>query len=459
MTNYEIPKPPGTYEEVPQPPTYEEYATGKPVQAMPMNYVQPAGQPQYDQSAIIGQVIEGLLSQRGLRFTPNYLGNDDGGDNWDGGGTPPVVPTPPAPPVPTPPTPPAPTVPTTPTAPTTPTTPTTPATPAPVLPPPPGYAWAIDPITGKKELVDLTPLDPTKPLGGWKWITDDPNNPTAGHWVFNPTPDVLDKPFEGVPAAVIPWLKTSLDAGGDLSMVPEGPVRAWLNYLFSMATAAGAQRPDTVPFGLGLPKFNPGVTTTPAGGPTNSPVPQAPGGTTVSEQAGPTAPMQDMIPGRPDSQYSGGQETIPRPPVVQPVAPNAGAPPMPTPTPPSNVDYARQILGGLGVDPDQVDFIMSRFSEMPLTGRPSKRPQFDITTVRRVEDAVRRKFEGRPFSEQEFERLVRRTMEIMEENHSGERNKGQRGDERGNRDNDRNNRNHDSRPQAPGRGSRNQAGA
>lgn len=124
------------------------------------------------------------------------------------------------------------------------------------IPAPDGYAWAIDPVTKQTELVDLTPLDPTKPLAGWKWLVDDPNgDPSKGRWSFLATPDVLDKPFEGVPKPIIQWLQVALDHGGDLSKVPDGPARAWVNYLMTRATEAGAQRPDEVPFGLGLPNF------------------------------------------------------------------------------------------------------------------------------------------------------------------------------------------------------------
>src|SRR3989304_5535252 len=37
-------------------------------------------------------------------------------------------------------------------------------------PAPPGYAWAYNPSTEQYEIVDTTPLDPTAPLEGWKWV-------------------------------------------------------------------------------------------------------------------------------------------------------------------------------------------------------------------------------------------------------------------------------------------------
>ena len=124
------------------------------------------------------------------------------------------------------------------------------------IPAPPGFAYSINPITNKVELVDLTPLDKTKPLAGWKWIVDAGNkDPTKGHWIFVPTSDVLDKPFEGIPPAIIGWLKKSLDAGGDLNVVPEGAAREWVRFIQTQATAPG-RRPEDVPFGLGLPEFS-----------------------------------------------------------------------------------------------------------------------------------------------------------------------------------------------------------
>src|SRR3990167_9872155 len=123
------------------------------------------------------------------------------------------------------------------------------------IPAPPGFAYSINPITNKVELVDLTPLDKTKPLAGWKWIVEaGAKDPTKGHWVFVPTTDVLDKPFEGIPPAIIGWLKKSLDAGGDLNVVPEGAAREWVRFIQTQATAPG-RRPEDVPFGLGLPEF------------------------------------------------------------------------------------------------------------------------------------------------------------------------------------------------------------
>lgn len=131
-------------------------------------------------------------------------------------------------------------------------TPSTPSTGG-NIPPPPGYAYAIDPLTNATTLIDLTPLDTTQPLAGWKWVVDDPSAPDSGKWEFLPSTEVLNEPFQGVPDAVIPWLSASLDAGGDLGIVPEGPAREWVRYLINQEVA---RRPPTeVPFGLGLPNF------------------------------------------------------------------------------------------------------------------------------------------------------------------------------------------------------------
>lgn len=136
------------------------------------------------------------------------------------------------------------------------------------IPAPPGYAWSINPLTGDPEPVDLTPLDQTKPISGWKWITTDPAKPEDGHWTFVTSPDVLDKPFEGIPGPVIDWLKVALDNGGNVESVPEGPARQWVQFILTQATNPGRQ-PGSVPFGQGVPSFDRSGTNFP----TNFPAP------------------------------------------------------------------------------------------------------------------------------------------------------------------------------------------
>ena len=154
------------------------------------------------------------------------------------------------------------------------------------IPAPDGFSWAIDPLTGDPELIDLTPLDPTKPLAGWKWITADPSKPKEGHWTFVPSPDVLDKPFEGIPTPVIDWLKVALNNGGDVSQVPEGPAREWVNYLLTKATEPG-RRPEDVPFGLGLPNFPNATFPTPPG--------QEPGGAPPAALQGQLTALRTLL--------------------------------------------------------------------------------------------------------------------------------------------------------------------
>lgn len=120
-------------------------------------------------------------------------------------------------------------------------------------PSPPGFAWAFNPASGTYELVDTSPLDPSQPLEGWKWTLRDPKDPSSGEWKFFPSRDILDDPYKGVPQAVIPWLQAALEAGGDLNAVPEGPARAWVQFL--LAQAGREKQPGTVPFGLGVPNF------------------------------------------------------------------------------------------------------------------------------------------------------------------------------------------------------------
>ena len=71
-------------------------------------------------------------------------------------------------------------------------------------PAPPGYAWSEDPVTGQKQLVDTTPLDPSQPLSGWHWVLQRPQDDTSGAWQYFPDPSTLNNPFKGVPESVVP---------------------------------------------------------------------------------------------------------------------------------------------------------------------------------------------------------------------------------------------------------------
>ena len=158
-------------------------------------------------------------------------------------------------------------------------------------PAPPGYAWAYNPTTTTYELVDTTPLDPTAPLEGWKWVLGDPKDPSSGEWKFFPSKDILDNPYRGVPPAVLPWLQYALANGGNLELVPEGPARAWVQYLLSQA--GRQQQPGDIPFGLGVPGF--GTPEQPITPPSASaPQPPSPGGTPVN---GPPEPIGPAVSG------------------------------------------------------------------------------------------------------------------------------------------------------------------
>jgi hypothetical protein len=148
------------------------------------------------------------------------------------------------------------------------------------IPAPDGFAYSINPLTGDVELIDTTPLDPSMPLSGWKWLPDDVNNPKQGHWSFFPTPDILEDPFNGIPSPVRGWLQVALDAGGDVSQVPEGPAREWVNFLLTQATNP-TRRPNDVPFGTGLPNFPRADMPTPPGG---TPPGGTPGGDTLQSR-------------------------------------------------------------------------------------------------------------------------------------------------------------------------------
>src|SRR3990167_8422478 len=229
--------------------------------------------------------------------------------------------------------------------------PVTPApTPAPSpitnFPAPPGYAWSIDPLTGNKILIDLTPFDKSQPIDGWHWIVNDPAKPLEGSWAYTPDPSSLEDPFEGVPKAIIPWLVYSLNQGGALDNIP-AEAQAWVSYLQTRAGDPGRLRPGQVPFGLGLPGFQtpwsgmvpPSSSTPPTDIPIDpggivmpiSPPPITDGGGGITDSGG---GITDRGGGTTDT---GGQRTdgfpVFSPPTLVPpnVPPTAPPPPIPPP--------------------------------------------------------------------------------------------------------------------------------
>ena len=196
-------------------------------------------------------------------------------------------------------------------------------------PAPPGFAWAFDPLTGQRTLVDTSPLDPSQPLEGWKWVLDNPDDPTSGHWVFLPSRDILDDPFKGVPSSVIPWLQTALEAGGDLNTVPDGPMRAWVQFL--MAQAGREKQPGQVEFGLGIPGFG-----TPSQ-PLSTAPPQATPvqGTVPAPSQSPVIVPEVRPPLTPAPEATLPPVTAPTQPVPQPGSTPVGPAPAPTVPPPT----------------------------------------------------------------------------------------------------------------------------
>lgn len=152
-----------------------------------------------------------------------------------------------------------------------------------------GITYGVDPLTGEITLVDTKPLV-GPPIASWQFTITDPTNPSVGQWTLVADPSDVDKLYEGVPDAVRPWLQAALDAGGDTSMVPEGPTRAWVEFVLGQAQGSSARQPDEIPFGVGLPNFSP---TGLSGGTTSGEGAAAPGsptGTGVSTTRPPTFP-------------------------------------------------------------------------------------------------------------------------------------------------------------------------
>lgn len=152
-----------------------------------------------------------------------------------------------------------------------------------------GIAWGRNPITGEIELIDTKPLEGPG-LSAWEFQLIDPNDPTRGQWVMVADPSDLNNMYEGVPSSVRPWVQRALDAGGDVSVVPPGPAREWVEFALGQAAGSSRRPPSELPFGVGLPQFEggrpgasiaapggPGQVVTIGGGPVTGPLPVFPG--------------------------------------------------------------------------------------------------------------------------------------------------------------------------------------
>ena len=123
-----------------------------------------------------------------------------------------------------------------------------------------GIAWVIDPVTGQPQLIDTMPFF-GPPVSAFQFVPDDPNTPFGGGaWKLIQDPALVGKSiFEGVPKSVEPWLQAALDAGGDTSGIPEGPARAWVDFIIGQAENTSSRPPTELPFGFGLPDFGAGL--------------------------------------------------------------------------------------------------------------------------------------------------------------------------------------------------------
>jgi len=128
-------------------------------------------------------------------------------------------------------------------------------------PPPPGFAWTIEPSTGNRTLVDVNPAD-DRDLSDWHYIITNPET-GEGQWSFVQSQDSLDPVFDGVPDSVRPWVAVYLDTG-DINNVPEGPAREWVKWVVDKTGIM----PVDLPFGIGGSGMPPGsgVPTAPQGG-------------------------------------------------------------------------------------------------------------------------------------------------------------------------------------------------
>lgn len=121
-----------------------------------------------------------------------------------------------------------------------------------------GIAWAIDPISGRPELIDTKPFF-GPPISSFQFIPTDPNDPGGGGtWNVIIDPTDIKNIFEGVPSSVRPWLQLALDAGGDTGVVPDGAARAWVSFILAQVNGSSRRPPTELPFGVGLPEFEGG---------------------------------------------------------------------------------------------------------------------------------------------------------------------------------------------------------
>jgi hypothetical protein len=132
------------------------------------------------------------------------------------------------------------------------------------MPAPEGFRYAINPNTKAVELIDISGMDRSQKLQGWKWMPDNPKNPNSGRWLWMPGADILENPYEGIPSAVVPWVQQALEAGGDVNVVPEGPARAWVSFLLQQLPQGQGRAPEDLPFGLGMPRFDPNNSNVPS---------------------------------------------------------------------------------------------------------------------------------------------------------------------------------------------------
>lgn len=172
-------------------------------------------------------------------------------------------------------------------------------------PPPPGFAWSVDPATGEKRLVDLEPLTGPK-LSSWHYVITNPET-GEGNWQLVADPNDMNAVYEGVPDSVRPWVQYALNQGGSTDGIPN-EAKAWVEFVLGQAANSSRRPPGELPFGIGLPNFTPsagglsqppgwgGTTTGGSGGGT----PGGGGGTGVINQifAGSRwAPVDDDSPG------------------------------------------------------------------------------------------------------------------------------------------------------------------
>lgn len=121
-------------------------------------------------------------------------------------------------------------------------------------PPPPGFAWSVDPATGDKKLVDLEPLTGPK-LSSWHYVITNPET-GEGNWQLVADPNDMNAVYEGVPDSVRPWVQYALNQGGSTDGIPN-EAKAWVEFVLGQAANSSRRPPGELPFGIGLPNFTP----------------------------------------------------------------------------------------------------------------------------------------------------------------------------------------------------------